>query len=66
MPEERIGFAIIGLDHNHVYNHIRILLNAGAEFVSYYSGKPGSHFDLARKPKTLAAYRKLITPLNRP
>jgi len=40
MPGERIRFAIIGLDHNHVYNHARILLNAGAELVTYYSGKP--------------------------
>jgi predicted dehydrogenase len=40
MPGERIRFAIIGLDHNHVYNHARILLGAGAEMVTYYSGRP--------------------------
>lgn len=40
MTGEQIRFAIIGLDHNHVYNHARILVNAGAEFVSYYSGRP--------------------------
>ena len=31
--------------------------------LSYYSGAPGSVFDLATKPKSLAAYRALITPL---
>ena len=35
------------------------------ELISYYSGRPGSLFDLARKPKTLSAYRKLILPLGR-
>jgi hypothetical protein len=40
--------------------HIRVSL------ISYYSGRPGSLFDLARKPKTLAAYRTLIVPLGRP
>ena len=30
---------------------------------NYYSGKPGSAFDLSSKPRSLAAYRSLITPL---
>jgi hypothetical protein len=33
------------------------------EFISYYSGRPGSVFDLASKPASRAAYRTLITPL---
>jgi predicted dehydrogenase len=36
---ERLRFGIIGLDHNHVYNHARILVNAGAELAGYYSDK---------------------------
>jgi predicted dehydrogenase len=40
MASEHIRFALIGLDHNHVLNHARLLLDAGAEFVSYYSDKP--------------------------
>ncbi len=36
-----------------------------AMMLVYYSGKPGSIFDLAKKPKSLAAYRKLIVPLAR-
>ena len=30
---------------------------------NYYSGAPGSIFDLASKPRSLAAYRQLISPL---
>jgi hypothetical protein len=33
------------------------------EFIAYYSGRPGSVFDLASKPASRAAYRSLITPL---
>jgi hypothetical protein len=33
--------------------------------VSYYAGAPGSIFDLASKPRSLAAYRQLIAPLGR-
>jgi predicted dehydrogenase len=40
MSGEPIRFAIIGLDHNHAYNHVRLLLNAGAELAAYYTDKP--------------------------
>jgi hypothetical protein len=33
------------------------------EVANYYSGKPGSIFDLATKPRSRAAYRQLISPL---
>lgn len=33
------------------------------EFAAYFSGKPGSVWDLASKPQSRAAYRALITPL---
>ena len=36
------------------------------EFIAYYSGRPGSVFDLASKPASRAAYRALITPLGTP
>ena len=32
---------------------------------SYYSGRPGSIFDLASKPRSLAEYRRAIAPLGR-
>jgi hypothetical protein len=37
--------------------------HARTEFIAYYSGRPGSVFDLATKPQSRAAYRALITPL---
>ena len=33
------------------------------ELIGYYSGTPGSIFDLGSKPRSLAAYRKLIVSL---
>jgi hypothetical protein len=33
------------------------------EFIAYFSGRPGSIWDLASKPRSRAAYRTLITPL---
>jgi hypothetical protein len=33
------------------------------EFAAYYSGKSGSIWDLASKPRSRAAYRAVITPL---
>jgi hypothetical protein len=35
------------------------------EFLSYFNSKPGSLWDLASKPRSRDAYRKLITPLGR-
>ena len=42
-----------------VKSHARI------EFLAYFSGRPGSIWDLSSKPKSRAAYRKHITPLGR-
>ena len=33
------------------------------EFIAYFSGRPGSIWDLASKPASRAAYRAVITPL---
>src|SRR4051794_2672545 len=40
VPGDKLRFAIIGLDHNHAYNHARLLLNAGAELAAVYSDEP--------------------------
>src|SRR5580704_16272518 len=40
MPGPAIRFAIIGVDHNHAYNHMKVLLDAGATFAACYSDKP--------------------------
>jgi hypothetical protein len=39
--------------------------HARVDLIGYYEGRPGSVFDLASKPRALAAYRRLITPLGR-
>jgi predicted dehydrogenase len=35
-----IRFAAIGINHNHIYGQARLLLRAGAEFVSFYAPEP--------------------------
>jgi len=40
MPAHKIRFAIVGLDHDHAYNHVRLLHTAGAELAAFYSDKP--------------------------
>jgi hypothetical protein len=35
------------------------------KLIAYFNAKPGSIFDLASKPKSLAAYKRLIIPLGR-
>ena len=35
------------------------------EFLAYFNSKPGSIWDLGSKPRSRAAYRRLITPLGR-
>jgi predicted dehydrogenase len=37
MAEPSIRFAVIGINHNHIYGQINLLLNAGAEFVSFFA-----------------------------
>jgi hypothetical protein len=33
------------------------------ELLAYYNGRPGSPFDIAHQPRSLAAYRRLIDSL---
>ncbi len=35
------------------------------ELLAYYNGRPGSPWDIARQPRSRAAYRQLIVPLGR-
>lgn len=37
MSQSTIRFAAIGINHNHIYGQARLLLRAGAEFVSFYA-----------------------------
>jgi predicted dehydrogenase len=66
MPGERIRFAIIGLDHNHVYNHVKILLDAGAEFAAYHSGKPALVAEMAARYPGVPAARSMAEILEDP
>lgn len=40
-----INFAVIGINHGHIYGQVNALLNAGARFVSFYA--PESELELA-------------------
>lgn len=35
-----INFAVIGVNHNHIYGQVKALLGAGARFVSFYAPEP--------------------------
>ncbi len=38
--QPNIRFSAIGINHNHMYGQVRLLLRAGAEFVSFYAPEP--------------------------
>lgn len=38
-------------------------MHSRVELLAYYSGRPGSPFDIASQPRSRAAYRQLIDPL---
>jgi hypothetical protein len=44
-----------------MYNFVRS--HGRTELLGYYSGRPGSIFDLGAKARSLALYRQLIVPL---
>lgn len=39
--------------------------HARVEMIAYYNGRGGSTWDIATKPRTLAAYRRSVVPLSR-
>jgi len=39
-PSAAVRFSAIGINHNHIYGQVRLLLRAGAEFVSFYAPEP--------------------------
>jgi hypothetical protein len=56
-----------GIDDPGFVTHMRsfVRTHARVELIAYYTGRPGSIFDLASKPRSLAAYRRAIVPLGR-
>jgi predicted dehydrogenase len=59
MAEQPIKFGIIGLDHNHVYLHARMLLDAGAVFAGYYSDKPALVAEFAQVHPNVPAAKSM-------
>ncbi|HSV85867.1 MAG TPA: Gfo/Idh/MocA family oxidoreductase, partial [Levilinea sp.] len=41
MTEPTIRFAVIGINHNHIFGQVNLLLRAGAEFGSFFAPEPG-------------------------
>jgi predicted dehydrogenase len=39
-PSPTINFAVIGINHPHIYGQVNLLLRAGAKFVSFYAPEP--------------------------
>ena len=67
-PTKPFGFpewALWGLDEPSFVERMATFLRTHprTEFALYYSGNPGSVYDLAKKPRSLAAYKRLIVPL---
>lgn len=49
-PENpRIRFAVIGINHGHIYGQIEAVLNGGGEFVSFYAKEPELLEPLAKR-----------------
>jgi predicted dehydrogenase len=46
--EKPVRFAVIGVNHDHIYGQVRLLRNAGAEFVSYYAPEPELQQEFAK------------------
>ena len=46
--DKHIRFAVIGMNHGHIYGQVQLLLNAGAELVSYYAAEPDLQHEFAK------------------
>ncbi len=40
MTQPTIRFSVIGINHEHIYGQVRLMLRAGAEFVNWYASEP--------------------------
>src|SRR3954453_6985327 len=48
MAQPTIRFSVIGINHNHIYGQVNLLLRAGAELVDFFAGEPDLAADFAR------------------
>lgn len=46
---EKIRFAVIGVNHGHIYGQVQTLTEAGAEFASYYAPEPALQQEFGKK-----------------
>jgi predicted dehydrogenase len=49
MADQAIRFGAIGLNHNHIYGQVKMLLEAGAELASYFAEEPDLTAEFGRK-----------------
>jgi predicted dehydrogenase len=40
VTQPTVRFGVIGINHNHIYGQVNLMLRAGAEFVSFYAPEP--------------------------
>jgi len=48
MAQPTIRFSVIGLNHNHIYSQVNLLLRAGAELADFFALEPDLAADFAR------------------
>ncbi len=48
MTQSTIRFSVIGINHNHIYGQVNLLLRAGAELVDFFAVEPELAADFAR------------------
>src|SRR3954447_13361246 len=48
MARPTIRFSVIGINHNHIYGQVNLLLRAGAELVDFFAVEPDLAADFAR------------------
>src|SRR4051812_43747494 len=48
MAQPTIRFSVIGINHNHIYGQVNLLLRAGAELVDFFAVEPDLAADFAR------------------
>ena len=48
MSQPTIRFSVIGLNHNHIYGQVNLLLRARAELVDFFAAEPDLAAEFAR------------------
>ena len=48
MAQPTIRFSVIGINHNHIYGQVNLLLRAGAELVDFFAVEHDLAADFAR------------------